>query len=512
MTKMKNFLPVFILILTLGCSAPRPNTSSSDEQFAKELKELKAYFQIPGIAVLIKEGDKVLYEDYLGQADVEKKIEMDATTTIPMASLTKIFTGVLILNLVEEGKVSLDDPITDYYDDDKTPDSVRIKHILSHTSQGDLGRNFYYNNSRFMLLGHVIEKASGQSFKSNIYEKILQPLNLSDTYLLEDAAQVADENRKIATPYFLGGEMKDSYQEKKVTQGFIDYGYSAAAGISSSVRDLTKFSSALDNGELLASASKNGMFSPFKPDLPYGLGVFSQEFMGERLVWGYGQYDCYSSLLLKVVDKDLVFVIAANNNLMSDPARLIAGDVSYSLFALSFLKNFVFDLEELTLLEDEQSLTKVKDRVTDRNQTFYRKKLLAQAVASSFMARFDDQESETSKEILRQVFDIYPDPTSYGDIILMHNLNMLKSINLLRDKGTFNEFDNQFMGIGRLLLNIDRYNPYANYYLANYYETKGMNDSTAYHFNQIVNAKNFVPWWYSSEARNWLAENEKMAD
>ena len=392
---MKKFLPVFISVLIFGCSNTQTNSGSGSEQFSKELRELKEYFQIPGIAVLIKRGDQTLYEDYVGLSDIERNIPMDSTITIPMASLTKIFTGALIFQLVDEGKVLLDDPVRSYIENGNIPDSIRIKHILSHTSQGELGKNFYYNNRRFMLLGEIIENVSKESFKSNIINRIIEPLDLTNTYLLEDSVQVANENRKIASPYSLNGEM--GYGEKETTKGFIDYGYSAAAGISSTVRNLARFSSNLDNGKLITNESKERMFSPFQPNLPYGLGIFSQELIGEKLVWGYGQYDCYSSLLVKVLDKDLVFVIAANNNLMSDPARLIAGDVGYSLFALSFLKNYVFDLKSLPLLENVNTLTKIEKNINDSNREFYLKKLLGQSVAAAFMARFDKQERVKQK-------------------------------------------------------------------------------------------------------------------
>ena len=508
MSPLKKVIPVIILIM--GCSGPtKTSNDTSNEQFAKELAELKEYFQIPGMAVLIQKDGQTLYEDYIGFADIDQHLPMDSTTTIPMASLTKIFAGTLIWKLVDKGKVSLEEPIGHYVDNNKIPDSIKIGHVLSHTSQGILGEHFYYNNSRFALLGNVIEKASGKSFKSNIYDEIINPLELTDTYLMEDSLQVATENRKMASPYFLGGEVKEGYQEKKVTEGFIDYGYSPAAGISSTVRDLARFSDGLDHGELITTTSLDKMFTPYQTGLSYGLGIFSQKFMDEKLVWGYGQYDCYSSLLLKVPDKNLVFVIAANNNLMSDPARLIAGDVGYSLFALSFLKNFVFDLEQIPLIEDVNSLSSLAERITSSNQEFYQKKLVGQAVAASFMTRFDDSEGEMSKKILRQVFDRYPNYQGYADLILLHNLNMLKSMDLFRGKGDYTEFDEQLVAIGKSLLNTDPFNPYANYYMANYYDSKGIIDSTAYHFKQITSAKNFSSWWYTKEAEQWVMQNEK---
>ena len=499
---------ILIPIMIFSCDDPPPGTISGKEQFASELQQLQEYFHIPGIAVIAKKGDQTIYEDYLGFADLDQKIPLDSATTIPMASLTKIFSGLLVWQLVEEGKVSLEDPIARYLEDAKVPDSIRIAHLLSHTSQGDVGKNFYYNNSRFMLLGAAIEKAGGQSFKSSVYGKIIDPLELTNTYLLEDSAQVANENRKIAQPYFWGGEMKGNYQEQVVTDGFIDYGYSPAAGIASTVRDLAKLSRGLDQGRLITRSSFEQMSTPYRPGLPYGLGIFAQEFLGRKLVWGYGQYDCYSSLFLKVPAEDLVLVLAANNNLMSDPARLIAGDVTYSLFTLSFLKNFVFNLEEIPLLESESSIDEFDENMDDRRREFYHKKLIAQSVAASFMARFGDEEGALSKKILKQVFARNPDYESYGDLILLHNLNQLKFIDSFRGNGDFSEFDAQLVGIGESLLKIDPYNPYANYYLGNYYAAKEMRDSAAHYFGQIVNAENFSSWWYTGEAQRWLDEND----
>jgi len=77
----------------------------------------------------------------------------------------------------------------------------------------------------------------------------------------------------------------------------------------------------------------------------------------------------------------------------------------------------------------------------------------------------------------------------------------------IRGNSEFLEFDNQLVDIGKSLLEIDKYNPYANYYMASYYQEKGMSDSTSFYYNQIINAKNFSPWWYTREAEKWIEEN-----
>jgi CubicO group peptidase (beta-lactamase class C family) len=490
---------IFVSLTILGCKTNQAIIKVKKESFTKELTELKAFFHIPAISVIIKRGDKTIFEDYLGFADLKTKLVNDSLTTFPMASLTKIFSAVLIMKLVEENKMSLDEPINKYVLNKNIADSIKIKHILSHTSQGNVGQNFYYSG-RFGWLTTAIEKAAGNSFEKEINEKIIQPLGLKNTFLLQDSSQLRQENRKIAMPYNYEGE---------ITDGFIDYGYSASSGIVSTVRDLAKFSQALDDNSLITEDSKKRMFAPFKNNLPYGQGIFSQKFQNQDLIWGYGQYDCYSSLFLKVPDKNLTLIIAANNNLMSDPARLIYGDVGYSLFALSFLKNYVFDLPNEPLFENSTSLNTIENRINPKNSTFYRQKLLAQSIAESFMATYDIRQGEMRKAILEKVFKLYPDYENYSDLTILHNLSFLKTISLVKEQKNFTKFDAEIEKIGTKLLTIDPENPYANYYLANYFSSKGSNEIALKYYEKIIKAKNFSKNWYTFEAEKWIKEYQK---
>jgi len=497
---MKKILLIgFLSAVTIGFKPNKKNYEPYNKNFSKELTELKEFFHIPGLSVIIKHGDQTIFEDYLGFADVQKRIPMDSSTTIPMASLTKIFTGILIMQLVENKKLSLDEPIKKYINDQNVGDSIKIKHVLSHTSQGNVGENFYYS-SRFSWLTTVIERASGNSFENEINEKIIQPLKLNNTYLLTDSFQLAKKNRKIAMPYYYEGGIKD---------GIIEYGYSASAGITSTVRDLSAFNKAIDNNSLISENSKKKIFTPFKNSLPYGQGIFAETFQDQDLIWAYGQYDCYSSLFLKVPKKNLTLIMAANNNLMSDPARLIYGDVCYSLFAISFLKNYVFDFANEPLFEDSNSLSTLESRINPANAEFYRRKLLAQSIAESFMSVYDISKMEKSVNILEKVFKLYPGYENYSDLTLLHNLSFLKTVALFKKKENFSKFDTEIEKIGTKLLAIDSNNPYANYYLADYFSSKNSNEAALKYFNRIVNAKNFSRNWYTSEAENWLKAQQK---
>ncbi len=326
---------------------------------------------------------------------------------------------------------------------------------------------------------------------------IFQPLELKNTYLLKDSIQALQQHLNIAKPYRI---------EDRIESGFIDYGYSSSAGIVSNLNDLRIFNQALDHNTLITEESKNVMFSGVNESLPYAYGIFSQQFEDLKLIWGYGQYDCYSSLLLKVPSQNITLTLLANNNLMSDPARLIYGDATSSLFVLSFLKNYIFSIEEMVLLETKDAIQSNEESTT---QNFYRKKLLTQALAASFMARFDVKKMQTSAALLNKVFSEFPNYLEYADLNVLHNLTFLKDVAFYKELGEFNQFDDKIEAISAKLLKEDPQNPYLNVYMGIYYDRKGDIDKARYHFEQIVNANNFSKNWYTEEAENWIKGHEK---
>ncbi len=482
-----------LLFIVLSCSQPKKSEKTIDTSvFEEEIQQLKAYFKIPGMAVLVKKKDEIIYEEYLGKSDVKNNIDVDTITLFPIASLTKVFTGITILKLAEEHKVSLEDSLTKYFPKLALGDSVKLKHVLSHTSQGTPGKNFYYNY-RFGALTRVIAETSGSTFDEAVHKNIIDPLSLRHTFLLNDSTQLKTRKEPFAQPYIFEEQIKD---------GFVDYGASASAGIVSTARDLAVLDNALDQNLLISEASKNLMFTPFQSHLPYGYGIFSETFNNTKLIWAYGQYDCYSSLFLKVPTHDLTLILLANNNLMSDPARLIYSNATSSLFVMSFLKNFAFEQSSLPLFETEQTSTDTIPSV------IMREKLRAQALAASFMARFDTDEMKTSTALLQRIFSEYPNYLEYADLTLLHNLSFLKEVALHKDLGTFNEFDPQIEAIGKMLLQKDADNPYANYYLGGFYDKKGDTVQAKTHYERIINAKNFSRNWYTAEAQNWLDTNK----
>ena len=484
----ESMLFLMLTILLSGCIKNDGSTDKRTEHFTADLEELKEYFKIPGLAVSIEKNGENIYREFFGVSDIEKYIKVDSTTLFPVASITKVFSAVLIMKLVEQRRLSLDEPINKFLQEPTFNDSILIKHILSHTSQGNVGEEFYYS-SRFGLLTNVIEGVIGKPFSEVMENEIFIPLKLENTFLLNDTAQT----ERIAKPYIL---------DNGVEKGFIDYGYSSSAGIVSNLEDLSAFDRALNNNLIINSQSKDMMFTSFGKDLPYGFGIFSQQVGNLNIVWAYGQHDCYSSLILKIPSENITLLLLANNSLLSDPARLIYGDATSSLFVLSFLKNYVFQLTDLPLTEIEDSLS-----TAFSNAEYYRIKILGQALAASYMARFDPEKLKISAKLLNHIFAEYPNYLEYANLNLLHNLSFLKDVAFYMELDEFNDFDTQIENIGRMILEQEPNNPYAHSYLGTFYSRNGNKEKARHHFQSIVNGKNFSINWYTTEARQWLNEN-----
>src|SRR5215813_2215432 len=131
------------------------------ERFKQQLEAFRDRLKIPGLSAAIVEDGQVLWTEGFGYADVENRIPATPDTLYHLASITKTFTAILVLQLVEQGKLDLDEPISHYSKDFKE-DSIRLKHLISHTSEGTPGERFSYNPERFEYLKTVLETRTGK--------------------------------------------------------------------------------------------------------------------------------------------------------------------------------------------------------------------------------------------------------------------------------------------------------------------------------------------------------------
>ena len=320
-----------------------------------QFEQMRQLLKIPGMSVAIVKNDRVLWTKGFGYADIQKRIPAEPRTVYYIASLTKTFATTVLMQLVEQGKLDLDDPMSKYSDEFKD-DSVKVKHVLSHTADSPPGERFRYDGARFATLTAVIEKKASKSFRDVLTEMFLDPLEMKDSIPSRDTFDVAERNpalydkdklrryrlslARYAKPYRL-------YGDEIIHTSYPWAGVSAAAGLLSTAPDLAKFLIAVDQHVYIKPETQARSWTPIVSNsgktLPHGLGWFVQDYQGLRCIWHFG-YDPFefSGTIVKVPDKRLSLVLLANSDALSSPF-VRRGILQSSPFVASFLRLFVFE-------------------------------------------------------------------------------------------------------------------------------------------------------------------------
>lgn len=340
------FIAIITTVLLTGFTTckkqvPDPVSAVSISDFETRLDNLRKQSNIPGMtAGIVKDGQITWIKNY-GYSDIQKNIPVSNATIFHLASLTKTFASAVIIQLVKENKIKLNAPVSDYGINLSEKDTIRVIHLLTHTSEGMPGSNYKYNGDRYSLLSQVIQSATGETFHKLANDRIMQLLGLQNT---------APSNMRLAA-----ADGFDTIRLKQNTaQGYSSNGtqpveypknFSTAAGLTSNIDDMLKYAASFDGNTLLTDDLKTKVFSPMISNdgkaLPYGLGWFIQEKEGIKLTWHYGYWTGMSSLIIRIPGKKLSFVLMANSDMLSAPYPLGAGDIWVSSYAKEFLKSFV---------------------------------------------------------------------------------------------------------------------------------------------------------------------------
>jgi len=331
-----------------------PGTDPRVERFRKQLELDRQALKIPGLSAVILEDGKVLWTEGFGYADVEKKIPATPDTLYHIASLTKTFAAILTLQLVEKGRFSLDEEVS-LYTPAITDSRVRIKHLLSHTSDFTPGERFSYNPGRFEYLKDVLQKETDKSIRQLYVETFLDPLGMQDSMPGPD---VADDDKTWAV---LGAKNLARYREvlKRFAKPYTYYGdgevlpcsyptrdFFVSAGLLSTVRDMAKYDAAVDSHKFLSEAMQTRAWTPFvsnagKP-LAHGLGWYVTDYRGVRIVWHYGHWGTgFSAMYLKIPAKRLTCIVLTNSEALSDHFFQMGENVTHSVIGCSFINAFV---------------------------------------------------------------------------------------------------------------------------------------------------------------------------
>ncbi len=336
---MKNYtsLLLILFITLLACKkdepevvvTPPPAESSTEADLRTYLSSVKSAQNVPAMATMVFKEDKVLFENYEGQSDIEKEIDLTAEHVFLLASVSKTITATALLQLYDDGKFKLDDYINDYLsfkvEIPNHPKNITFKMLLTHTSgiadgkalddeyyygkdspvnlakfiegylnvDGDLyneRQNFHdfepgtqheYTNVGNALMAVLVEQISGEGFNAYCKKNIFEPLKMTSTFWRLD-----EVNKTIVQPY---NYVKGDY-DPIGHYTFTDY---PNGGLRSNVKDMSRFLMTLANGgsfdgaELLKAATVEQMITPQIPSLDATMGLHLFLMDKTNNIWGH---------------------------------------------------------------------------------------------------------------------------------------------------------------------------------------------------------------------------------
>jgi CubicO group peptidase (beta-lactamase class C family) len=315
------------------------------ERVARRLSEADAFSGV----VLVAKGDSILYLGAFGDADKKRGVPIRPDTRFALASITKTFVTIAVAKLVEQGKLSWDDPLGKFFPDfpvTQARERIRIKHLLTHTAglregfperpdsmddyvravaraQGDSlpyepGTRSVYSNANFVLLGKVIELASGRAFYEYIREHVFRPAGMEHADF--------DELRRVPA-----GQRAIAYEKQYTDAGVrvvsawtppepgVEYP-APFAGVHSTAHDLFRFASSLRSGRFLRPQTVALLFTP-KPEAGnwgYGFDILDEE---RGLVGHGGSWSGMSNSLDLFTRSGYTAVILSNYTYARSPLR-----------------------------------------------------------------------------------------------------------------------------------------------------------------------------------------------
>lgn len=326
---------VFSLLFCVWVLGGRAQTNIN--RFSVGLDAIRRELKIPALSVAASRKGVLFFEKAFGYADLEHQVKTSPATIFRVASVTKTFTSTLIMQLVEQRKLNLDAPVSQYGINLNNP-KITVKNLLTHTSEGIPGRAYQYNGSRYGLLGPIIEKISGKPFARLLMENIALPLHMRSTAPGVSLGQYQIPYSRLARPYQL-----NSKGQVVLSEYLNEFG--AFGGLATTAADLLKYSAAIDRHQFVRAATQKEIFTPNRTIngviTPYGLGWFVQRYQGLDFYWHYGQTQGESAIFIKVPKLKLALAVLCNTDQLSRPFPLGDGDLFTSPVGQLFYRCFV---------------------------------------------------------------------------------------------------------------------------------------------------------------------------
>lgn len=349
MKQMVRILVLFLLSWVVFEGGVHPSYAQNEE-INPDFNKVDAYIQtemkncrIPGFSLGIVKDDKILYMKGYGTADPSNR-GVTPQTPFHIASLSKSFTAMAIMQLADEGKIDLDQPVKAYIpwfslSDKQQSSKITVRQLLNHTSglgthaeydiaslRGDdtrieefvrkmnrlelshkPGETFQYNNANYIILGQVIQSVTGLTYEDYIQQKIFKPLGMNHSYVSQEEAKKDGLAMGYRTVFGFPSPVELPYRTD----------FLPAYSILSSSEDMSKYMIALmnhgkfENTQILSEVSLKEMFAPSSQVSKwesYGLGWY----VTSGSVYHGGEVTHYQSKL-KILPEDSLGIVLMYN-------------------------------------------------------------------------------------------------------------------------------------------------------------------------------------------------------
>ncbi len=356
----KIFSPFLFILLLTGCGLSSETKKPTEEdsllyypptpekieknEFRKLYREISALFDTSLLngnfngGILIAKNGTILYEKYQGLKKLNTTDSLNAETPFHIASTSKTFTGIAVLKLVEQGKLSLEDSLQKFFPAFPYA-TITVKMLLSHRSglpnyiyfisnskrdkkkmvynpdvldyliaekpNADFkaGTRFAYSNTNFVLLALIIEKISGKSFPEFMQQTIFIPLQMNNSFVFtwNDSANVISSYLSSGVPY-QNDNLEGTYGDKNIY---------------STPRDLLKWDQALYAGNFIKKELLDSAFTPYSFEKPsvhnYGLGWRMMLLPnGKKIIYHHGRWHGFNSAFARLPDEKATIIILGN--------------------------------------------------------------------------------------------------------------------------------------------------------------------------------------------------------
>ena len=371
------FLGSVLVLSALGVAAGL-GEQTSPASVDKKLDELLSAVtspDAPGLAALVRQNGKTVFERGYGVGDLRSGVRLDARTNFRLASFTKQFTAMAIMLLVHDGKLRYDESLTEVFPD--FPDygkTITVRNLLNHVSglpdyeelmeaaekaSGSMwspekqiqdeevlklletdqsgkfapGTSWSYSNSGYVVLGLVVAKTSGKAYGEFLHERIFAPLKMNHTIVYQKG------KNEVANRAFGHSKENDLFKETDQSSTSATLG---DGGIYSNLEDLAKWDDALRNQTLLSEKEMRPALTPVKlndgsephwptqpngdnlhPGKPvsYGFGWFLDPYNGHARMWHTGSTMGFRTVIERFLGENLTIIILSNRTDL-DPEKL----------------------------------------------------------------------------------------------------------------------------------------------------------------------------------------------